>query len=415
MAAFNSGTNKIIDHLLTVFHALRTHSFRSDKSVQFDVAIKYLRSFFKLSESEAVILTSTIVNYYEFNEKPVSATMIADTCKCSPLIVLEFEDEFKSLVIKHLLEETVVDDPMTKATFYRIPQQVKQAILKCDKQYLKSLNGSKDESIILPDDIKEKDLFYMPSIDDEVKKLKSYLMPENLAGIRQRLVQQHMKEGITIMLYGAPGTGKTETVFQLAKATGRKVFYVDIGSTISCWHGGTEANVSKLFEKYTFLCKQAQEKNELLPVFLFNEADALFGKRLNPPIQGSEIDENHIQSVLLDKMEKQPGILITTTNMAGNFDEAFERRFLFKIQFEKPDMSVKKKIWKNKLAFLDDETAENLARTYEFSGGEIDNVVRKITMDEVLTGHKIKNTDVEKFCKSEKLVLEKRKTIGFSS
>ena len=223
-----------------------------------------------------------------------------------------------------------------------------------------------------------------------------------------------MKEGINILLYGAPGTGKTESVFQIAKATGRKVFYVDIGATISCWHGGTETNISKLFERYSLLVKKAAEQKELIPIFLFNEADALFGKRLNPPIQGSEIDENHIQSVLLDKMEKQKGILITTTNMPGNFDEAFERRFLFKIQFEKPDTEIKKKIWQNKLSFLDDKTAHSLAVNYEFSGGEIDNVVRKITMDEVLTGKKAKASDIDKYCRSEKLVLEKKKAIGFN-
>ena len=65
---------------------------------------------------------------------------------------------------------------------------------------------------------------------------------------------------------------------------------------------------------------------------MFNEADALFGKRIEPPRGGCEIDENHTQSFLLDSIEKQEGIIIVTTNLAGNFDEAFERRFLFKIK-----------------------------------------------------------------------------------
>lgn len=414
MSKLLNGTNEIIDHLLTVNHSLRTHNFHPDSSIQFKVALNFLKGFFNLNDDQAVLLCASFVTYFEYNEKPVSATVISDSYKCNPLILIEYEAEFKELVLMHLLEEAIVDDSMTKADFYRIPSYVKEAVIKNDRSFLNSFINNKDESIIVPEEIKSKDLFYMPGIDEEVAKLKSYLMPENLKGIRERLIQNNMKEGINIMLYGAPGTGKTESVFQIARATGRKVFYVDIGATISCWHGGTETNISKLFEKYSSLVNKARKNNEYIPIFLFNEADALFGKRLNPPIQGSEIDENHIQSVLLDKMEKQTGILITTTNMPGIFDEAFERRFLFKIQFEKPDKTVKMKIWKNKLSFLDDRTAESLAVKYEFSGGEIDNVVRKITMDEVLTGKKTAAEDVDKYCRLEKLVLEKKKSIGFN-
>lgn len=61
-----------------------------------------------------------------------------------------------------------------------------------------------------------------------------------------------------------------------------------------------------------------------------------------------------------------------STNLTDNLDPAFERRFLFKIQFENPSVEAKKAIWKNKLPWLTTEKAQHLAKTYNFSGGEID-------------------------------------------
>ena len=80
---------------------------------------------------------------------------------------------------------------------------------------------------------------------------------------------------------------------------------------------------------------------------MFNEADALFGKRIENVKHGSEIDANNTQAILLDSIERQEGIIMVTTNLAGNFDEAFERRFLYKIKFERPNLEMKKKIWKS--------------------------------------------------------------------
>lgn len=159
---------------------------------------------------------------------------------------------------------------------------------------------------------------------------------------------------------------------------------------------------------------QSKSRGEEIPILLFNEADALFGKRVDNPTQGAEIDENQIQSVLLDYLEKQDGIVIATTNLAGNFDDAFERRFLFKIKFEKPNLEIKKKIWKNKVTWLNKTSVEHLASCYAFSGAEIDNIVRKATINEVLTGKRSSVHDIESYCQKEKLEGNKSGRIGFS-
>ena len=298
---------------------------------------------------------------------------------------------------------------------YRVSDEVTNAILKNDSSIFKKGLHVKEQDLTYPEDISEKELFYADSIKEDISSLFTYLEYNRFNLIQKRLVENNMSRGVCIMLHGDSGTGKTETVYQLAKKTNRAVFHVDIGSTISQWVGGTEQNLSEIFRKYQRFCAQANQRQENIPILLFNEADALFGHRLEHPEQGSEIEANHIQSVLLDYLEKQNGILIVTTNLAGSFDEAFERRFLFKIKFEKPDFEMKKKIWKSKAKWLANPSIDYLADKYSFSGGEIDNIIRKATMNEVLTGSRSSEEEIENLCQKEKLEQSRKISIGFST
>ncbi len=102
-------------------------------------------------------------------------------------------------------------------------------------------------------------------------------------------------------------------------------------------------------------------------------------------------------------MEQLDGILIATTNLAENLDKAFERRFLFKIRLSKPSVEAKKNIWINKIPSLQESDALALASQYDFSGGEIDNIVRKALISEVLEGTLPSAEELQKLCSEEKL------------
>lgn len=111
-------------------------------------------------------------------------------------------------------------------------------------------------------------------------------------------------------------------------------------------------------------------------------------------------------------MENFNGILIATTNLANSLDMAFERRFLFKIKFHKPDASIRAKIWKSKLPFLSSIDCKILAKNFDFSGGQIENVLRKNEMHEVIHGNKLSLENLMAFCNEETLVNKKVK-VGF--
>jgi SpoVK/Ycf46/Vps4 family AAA+-type ATPase len=253
-------------------------------------------------------------------------------------------------------------------------------------------------NLIQVDKISAKRLFFDEKLDKQVRFVQESLQNDKFRNMQDRLEQMSMPKGVAAIFYGEPGTGKTETVYQMAKETGRDILHVDISQSKSMWFGESEKKIKEIFTNYATLCKSC----ELKPILLFNEADALFGKRKDGNASSVAQTENAIQNIILEEMEKLEGILIATTNLNENLDAAFERRFLFKIKFEKPTLEAKQKIWKSKLDWLSETDVMQLATNYPFSGGEIDNIVRKATMEEVLLGNRPDISQLIAYCDNEK-------------
>lgn len=262
---------------------------------------------------------------------------------------------------------------------------------------LKAKRTLYDDKQISYSSIEPVELFYSKKNKEEIDRLIHSLTNEKLKEIRERMQMHKFSTGINILFYGYPGTGKTETVKQIARMTKRDIFWVDVSELKSMWYGQTEKNIRRLFDRYREYCEGTKNS----PILLFNEADAIISKRqqvFNPIGQV----ENSIQNILLEEMEKHSGILIATTNLLINFDPAFERRFLFKIEFDKPDVRIRAKIWKSKLSYLSESDCEELAREFEFSGGQIDNICKKAIIDEILTGQKANFFQILQYCQTER-------------
>ena len=228
----------------------------------------------------------------------------------------------------------------------------------------------------------EKPLFYAETIEQQVSELSTFFLPNRYNEIRERMQQRGFRHGFSCLFYGGPGTGKPETVYQLARQTGRDIMVVDVPQIKSKWVGDSEKNIKALFDRYHELVN----RSEVAPILLFNEADAIIGIRKNGAINAVDKMENTIQNIILQEMESLDGILIATTNLADNLDTAFERRFLYKIRFEKPDASVRKLIWKQMIPELSPADAATLATALDFSGGQIENIARKYAIHSVLHG-----------------------------
>lgn len=266
-----------------------------------------------------------------------------------------------------------------------------------------------------PKDIITKELFYNKENSEQINSIYRLLEPENLKRVKTQLKEKGLSEGIIILLHGESGTGKTETVYQLAKRTNRAIVEVDISQTKSCWFGESEKKIKEVFTNYNKICKNITncKKNENIPILLFNEADAVLSKRQNTNFSNTAQTENAIQNIILTEMEKFSGIMIATTNLVDNLDPAFERRFLYKLEFSKPGLEEKIKLWTSKLPSLKPAEVKKLSETFSFSGGEIDNIARKIIMNEIVIGRKPGFNQILQLCSEEKIHNDCSKRLGF--
>jgi AAA+ superfamily predicted ATPase len=315
-------------------------------------------------------------------------------------------DHSSSLFKKDLIENTV-NERFADREEFTLTEKARSELLS--EMNINLNNAKMKKGLILSKEITEKPMYYNVKEEKMIAELSSLLQPDNFKDIQKRLKRKGMRSGFACLFYGKPGTGKTETVNQIARMTGRDVMLVDIAETKSCWFGESEKLIKKVFDKY----RQYVKVNNPAPILLFNEADAVIGKRKDVNSGNVAQTENTIQNIILQEMETLDGIMIATTNLTKNLDPAFERRFLYKVEFNKPTLEARKAIWKSQLPELKDKDAETLADRYDFSGGQIENIARKRTVDSIIHVGKIDIETLDEYCNDEKLDKNREMTIGF--
>ena len=301
------------------------------------------------------------------------------------------------------------DDGLVDRESFRMTDKAKSELF--GELCLESRNDNKfNKDLIKCEKIAEKKLFYGESIQAQITELSQLLEDCHYQKIHSRMKESGFRCGFTCLFYGAPGTGKTETVLQLARQTGRDIMQVDVSQIKSCWVGESEKNIKGLFESY----REKVKKSMLTPILLFNEADAVIGKRQEGAERAVEKMENSIQNIILQEMENLDGILIATTNLVQNMDKAFERRFLYKIKFEKPTIEARINIWHEMIPALSESDTQKLASKYDFSGGQIENIARHYAINNILYGSQINTIEtLISHCENERLETKEAKRIGF--
>lgn len=301
------------------------------------------------------------------------------------------------------------DCGMVDRESFHLTRRFKDECLNEVKQNTK-FKESRFCELIKSDKIVEKKLFYGQGIQKQIDDLCNLINESHYREITSRLKESGFRTGFSCLLYGAPGTGKTETVLQLARMTGRDIMQVNISRIKSCWVGESEKNIKSLFDAY----RSRVNNDDITPILLFNEADAIINKRMEDVQSSANKMENAIQNIILQEMENFDGILIATTNLAQNMDKAFERRFLYKIKFEKPTIEARMHIWHEMIPSLCETDAKTLAERYDFSGGQIENIARHNAINNILYGDTGNTIDVlMSYCENERLERKELRRIGF--
>ena len=290
--------------------------------------------------------------------------------------------------------------------------KLSEATINLAKSYGVIFNKKSKSSrkIITPSQIRFKQLIFNDKAISQLNTLKDLLSHNRYENLAKNFEAMNLPECITAIFYGSPGTGKTESVMQIARETDREILKVDISQTKSMWYGESEKIVKQIFKDY----KNFMNESVRTPILLINEADALISKRLDISYSSTKQTENTIQNIILEELENFKGILIATTNLLQNFDKAFDRRFLYKIHFPKPNQEIRIKIWKNKKPDLSISDCNMLASKFPFSGGHIDNIIRKISIEEAIQDLPLPIDKIVEICSTE--LLQKNgdlKTIGF--
>lgn len=290
---------------------------------------------------------------------------------------------------------------------YQLTPKAREVLLK---DYDIKPGENKGCDVMQSDKIVMKQLFFADNVESQLDSLSELLSEENYQGICNRLKERGLRQGFACLFYGEPGTGKTESVLQIARKTGRDIMQVNISEVKSMWVGESEKNIKAIFDRYRAIAKHSKR----IPILLFNEADGVIGKRKEGAERSVDKMENSIQNIILQEMESLEGIMIATTNLVQNMDAAFERRFLYKVKFEKPELAQRTKIWQSMMPRLSAESAGKLASSFDFSGGQIENITRKCDIESILYGDDyVTDEKIEQYCREEKIVKKGGARIGF--
>ncbi len=263
-------------------------------------------------------------------------------------------------------------------------------------------------NLILHQLIPDKPLCYSYEEARNLQFIEEALMPENFRRLSRQLKNKGLCQGVSILFYGPPGTGKKELVYQLASRTGRDIQQIDIKETKSYWLEETEKIIKKAFDQFRI----RENKSKATPILFLNEADDVFCRRREAGRSSVNQIDNTIQEIILHEMENLKVILVATTNMAHNLDKTFERMFLYKISLEMPDMDTRFRIWETCLPDFPSDFIRHLAERYEFTGGQINNIIRKYTMHQIIKAEDPEPQDVIIWCREED-VHEGYHKIGF--
>lgn len=219
---------------------------------------------------------------------------------------------------------------------------------------------------------REEDLVVADSVREQLDNALALVRHHNVVyrdwGLSAKDPQQG---GLALNLFGPPGTGKSLAAEVVAARLGRGLIIVRYSELISKYVGDTPKTIAALF--------RAAERHQA--VLVFNEADAVLSSRLQQLASSADKASNEAVAELLTALERHRGVVIFTTNLLGNYDEAFLRRIIAHVRFDLPDLPGREQIWRQLLPkavpLAADVTCQRLAEATDgLAGGDVLQVVR---------------------------------------
>ncbi len=312
---------------------------------------------------------NTLIELISFDEydKIKNRSLLEDGARLISEEIIDYEEilnMFGGVSRSFYLQEEVMQRIIHSSKTKKVTKLKLDALVKDQEifEYLKPTTTIDD--VVLHPKTRETLDNVIKQVDKEVfRKLKEW-------GIKD-------KKGIDarIIFYGAAGTGKTMTAMSLAKTLKKPILSFDCSKILSMYVGESEKNVRKIFDDF----KELSIKAKVEPILLLNEADQFLSARSEGTGSSADKMHNQMQNIFLEQIEKFEGILIATTNLLGNIDKAFSRRFNHKIEFKKPGKRQRLMLWQFMLPenadYEEGFTIEDLTG-HELTGGQINLIIK---------------------------------------
>jgi len=312
---------------------------------------------------------NTLIELISFDEydKIKNRSLLEDGARLISEEIIDYEEilnMFGGVSRSFYLQEEVMQRIIHSSKTKKVTKLKLDALVKDQEifEYLKPTTTIDD--VVLHPKTRETLDNVIKQVDKEVfRKLKEW-------GIKD-------KKGIDarIIFYGAAGTGKTMTAMSLAKTLKKPILSFDCSKILSMYVGESEKNVRKIFDDF----KELSIKAKVEPILLLNEADQFLSARSEGAGSSADKMHNQMQNIFLEQIEKFEGILIATTNLLGNIDKAFSRRFNHKIEFKKPGKRQRLMLWQFMLPenadYEEGFTIEDLTG-HELTGGQINLIIK---------------------------------------
>ena len=313
---------------------------------------------------------NTLIELISFDEyeKIKNRALLEDGAKLITEDIIDYEEILnmfggvsRSFYLQEEVMQRIIHPNKTKKV-----TKLKLDALVGEQELFEYLNPTTTlDDVVLHPKTKETLNNVIKQVDKEVfKKLREWGIKDKRKAIDARII-----------FYGAAGTGKTMTAMSLAKTLKKPILSFDCSKILSMYVGESEKNVRKIFDDF----KDLSTKAKVEPILLLNEADQFLSARSEGAGSSADKMHNQMQNIFLEQIEKFEGILIATTNLLGNIDKAFSRRFNYKIEFKKPGKKQRLRLWQFMLPegadYTEDFDMTELAK-YELTGGQINLIIK---------------------------------------
>ncbi|KZN57761.1 ATP-binding protein [Pseudoalteromonas luteoviolacea] len=324
---------------------------------------------------------SVLPNVYEFTPKAPTIDALAQIwLEISKRNAPSIEDRSSAgqVAIRYPVPIYKMSDIATEALEQPSAQFWQVLKASCLKEQQKGPEGL---ATLTESRFKLKDMVLSEGVNQQLHELVSRINYQS--ELKSRLPR--FTEGCKALFWGRPGTGKSMAAQAIAGELQLPIYEVNLANIASKWIGETEKHLAKLFD-------EAERYNAVL---MFDEADAVFAKR-------SEVESSHDKnanmgvSYLLQRMERYSGLLLLSTNLKANLDEAFLRRFHSVVEFTLPDPNQRLAIWKRVIGSNASRELlsgiERLAKRFELSAAQIINITETALLQSLM----LKQTSIKR-------------------